>query len=80
MFQDYLVAGNTCHGCKTTLVRVPQSIYPIDEFAPDDAIVCVNCGAVGSLPGVLTQGDGLLSGLLTAKQCVEIAGALSRPA
>jgi hypothetical protein len=34
MFQDYLVDGNTCHGCKTTLVRVPQSVYPITEFAP----------------------------------------------
>jgi hypothetical protein len=76
MFQDYLVDGNTCHRCKTMLVRVPQSIYPIDEFAPDDAIVCVDCGAVGSLRGVLTQGDGLVGVLLTARQCEEITAAL----
>jgi hypothetical protein len=78
MFQDYLVAGNTCHRCKTTLVRVPQSIYPIDAFAPDDAIVCVDCGAAGSLPGVLTQGAGLMGCFLTAKQCADIAAALRR--
>jgi hypothetical protein len=77
MFRDYLVNGNTCHRCKTTLVRVPQSIYPIDEFAPDDVIVCVDCGAAGSLSGVLTQGDGLVGGLLTAKQCTEITAALT---
>jgi hypothetical protein len=78
MFQDYLVVGNTCHWCKTTLVRVPQSIYPIHEFAPADAIVCVDCGAVGSLPGVLTRGDGLTGGLLTAKQRADITEALRR--
>jgi hypothetical protein len=76
MFRDYLVDGNTCHGCKTTLVRVPQSVYQITEFAPDDAIVCVDCGAVGSLRGVLTQGDGLVGGLLTTKQCAEITESL----
>jgi hypothetical protein len=76
MFQDYLVDGNTCHECKTTLVRVPQSVYPITELAPDEAIVCVDCGAVGSLRGVLAQGDGPVGGLLTAKQCAEIAEAL----
>jgi hypothetical protein len=78
MFRDFLVDGNTCHRCKTTLARVPQSIYPIDEFAPDDAIVCVDCGAVGSLSGVLTRGDGLVGGLLTAKQRAEITAALRR--
>jgi hypothetical protein len=76
MFQDYLVDGNTCHGCKTTLVRVPQSVYQITELAPDDAIVCVDCGAAGSLRGVLTQSDGLQGGLLTKRQCVEITEAL----
>ena len=76
MFQDYLVDGNMCHQCKTTLVRVPQLLYPIHEFAPDDAIVCIDCGAVGSYPGVLTRGDGLVSGLLTARQCEEITAAL----
>jgi hypothetical protein len=76
MFQDYLVDGNTCRQCKTRLVRVPQTHYPIDEFAPDDAIVCIDCGAVGSLPGVLFRGDGLVGGLLTSKQCAEIIAAL----
>jgi hypothetical protein len=35
MLQDYRVTGNTCHRCKTVLVRVPRSIYPIEEVAPD---------------------------------------------
>lgn len=76
MFQDYLVDGNTCAACKTTLVRVPQSVYPITEVAPDDAIFCVDCGAVGSLRGVMTQGDGLIGGLLTTRQRAEIKEAL----
>lgn len=69
MFQDYLVAGNICDQCKSTLVRVPQSVYAITEFAPQEAIVCVDCGAAGSFPGVMTQGDGLVGGLLTTRQC-----------
>jgi hypothetical protein len=76
MFQDYLVPGNTCHVDKSPLVRVPQSVYPITELAPDDAIVCLSCGAAGSLRGVLTQGDGLVGGLLTKRQRVEITEAL----
>jgi hypothetical protein len=76
MFQDYRVYGNTCDACKATLVRVPQSVYPITEFAPDDAIVCVDCGAAGSHHGVIKQGDGLAGGILTKKQCVEITEAL----
>lgn len=76
MLREYVVNGATCHRCKAALVRVPQSIYPIAEFAPDDAIVCVDCGAAGSLTGVLAQGDWLLADLLTAKQCAEIAAVL----
>jgi hypothetical protein len=38
---------------------------PDHGVSPDDAIVCVDCGAAGSLQGVLAQGDGLLGGLLT---------------
>lgn len=56
MFHDYLVADNTCGRCKTTLVRVPQSVYAITELALDDAIVCVDCGAAASLPGMMTAG------------------------
>jgi hypothetical protein len=38
----------------------------------------LDCGAVGSLPGALTRGDGLIGGLLDAKQCADITEALRR--
>jgi hypothetical protein len=52
--------------------RVPQSVYEIAEVLPDEAIVCLDCGAAGSHRGVVVQGDWLIGGLLTQKQCAEI--------
>ncbi len=74
--QDFLVHGVTCGNCKTTLVRVPQSVYPVAEVAPADAIVCLECGALD----LGSPGGGLAGGVITKDTCEKIAEALRHAA
>jgi hypothetical protein len=71
--QDFVVDGVTCSSCKTTLVRVPQTVYPIAEIAPADAIICLDCGA---LDLGLGRGGGLVGGVLTKDTREKIVEAL----
>ena len=59
------VTNLTCANCKTTLIRVLQSLYRVTETEPDATILCPNCGAFGGYKEVTEQGAGLIGGWFT---------------
>ena len=69
--------GLTCADDKANLLRVPQALYRIAQTEPNTSIVCTHCGAVGWHEQVIKQGAGLINGLLTQEQCVEVIKKLS---
>jgi RNase P subunit RPR2 len=72
-FMDFLTKM-TCSTCKTELVRVPQTLFPIAQTKPDTSIVCVDCGALGRYEEVV-KGAGMIR-ILTKDQCADLIAKL----